>query len=233
MHTKVYREERERPTLVLVDQRRAMYFGSRVRTKSVAAAEIAALLAWHAVDGGDRVGGLVLEDDAESLVRPRRDPRNVVRLIGRIAQANRGLGYWTGIEHAGASEARLNHALDHLARLARNGFRLYLISDFAGFDTDSRRLIAKLSRHNALVGVRIFDPLEAELPPPGLYTVTDGAERVALDSRDEAARAAHRARFAAHGAELAAALRDNRAQLIEVATDTPTSPLLSERLVRE
>src|SRR5580765_590341 len=64
-HTKVYREERERPTLIVVDQSRAMFFGSRVRMKSVAAAECAALLAWHSVDAGDRVGGLVYDDATE------------------------------------------------------------------------------------------------------------------------------------------------------------------------
>ena len=234
VHTKVYREERERPTLILVDQRRQMYFGSRVRTKSVAAAEIAALLAWHAVDGGDRVGGVVLEDHAEALVRPRRDPRAVVRLIGRIARANRELAFSDRpSSDPMPAAARLNRALHHLSRLARNAHRLYVVSDFAGFDSESRQWIAKLARHNTLVGIRVFDPLEAELPPPDLYTVTDGAVRADLDTRSATARSAHRARFAARGAELANALRDNRAHLLEIATDAPTPPLLSARSIRE
>src|SRR5262249_16347728 len=156
--TKVYREERERPTLILVDQRRTMFFGSRVRTKSVAAAEIAALLAWHAVDGGDRVGGLVLEDGGEALVRPRRHPRAVVRLLGRIAQANHALASGSAQSGGTSSTTQLNRALAHLARLARNGHKIYLVSDFAGFDaaSDSRRQLAELARHNSLVGVRVF-----------------------------------------------------------------------------
>ena len=236
VHTKVYREERERPTLILVDQRHTMYFGSRARTKSVAAAEIAALLAWHTVDGGDRVGGLVLEDDGEALVRPRRDPRTVVRLLGRIAQANRALAYAESAAAAIATPAapakRLNRALDHLARLARNSYRLYLVSDFTGFDAESRQRITDLARHNTLVGVRIYDALEADLPPPDLYAITDGITRANLDARGALARRAHRARFAAFGEMVAAAHRDSRAQLLEIATDQPTAPLLSERLVR-
>jgi uncharacterized protein (DUF58 family) len=74
-HTKVYREERERPTLIVVDQSRAMFFGSRVRMKSVAAAECAALLAWHSVDAGDRVGGLVYDDVTEYAFKPFRSAR--------------------------------------------------------------------------------------------------------------------------------------------------------------
>ena len=55
-HTRVYTEERERPVLLVVDQRMSMFFGTRVNMKSVTAAHIAALAAWRVVDQGDRVG---------------------------------------------------------------------------------------------------------------------------------------------------------------------------------
>jgi hypothetical protein len=57
-HTKVFREERERLTLIVVDQSQSMFFGSRVRLKSVAAAEFAGLAAWRAIRQNDRVGGV-------------------------------------------------------------------------------------------------------------------------------------------------------------------------------
>ena len=59
-HTKVFREERERPTLIVVDQTQNMFFGSRLRLKSVAAAEVAARIAWQNLNAGDRVGGIVI-----------------------------------------------------------------------------------------------------------------------------------------------------------------------------
>ena len=58
--TKVFREERERPVIIAVDQSRNMYFGSQVAFKSVISAQAAAVFCWLAVDNGDRVGGLVL-----------------------------------------------------------------------------------------------------------------------------------------------------------------------------
>ena len=60
-HTKIFREERERPTLIVIDQTQSMFFGSNTRLKSVCAAEIAARIAWQTVENGDRVGGVVVE----------------------------------------------------------------------------------------------------------------------------------------------------------------------------
>ena len=68
--TKVFREERERPVIIAVDQSRNMYFGSQVAFKFVIAAQAAAVFCWLAIDNGDRVGGLVYSDRSSSLVRP-------------------------------------------------------------------------------------------------------------------------------------------------------------------
>ncbi|MBY0274525.1 DUF58 domain-containing protein, partial [Candidatus Binatia bacterium] len=62
VHTKLFHEERERPVLLLVDQRMHMRFGTRDAFKSVVAARAAATVAWAARDQGDRVGGLIVTD---------------------------------------------------------------------------------------------------------------------------------------------------------------------------
>ena len=62
-HTKLYREERERPVYIVVDQCQSMFFGSKKTFKSVTAARAAANLAWGTIDNGDRVGGLVFSDN--------------------------------------------------------------------------------------------------------------------------------------------------------------------------
>ncbi len=70
--------------------------------------------------------------------------------------------------------------LEHLVRIARNGHRIYLISDFHGFDAAHELLLKRIARHNSVVLIHISDPLEQELPPPDRYTVTDGVERSVL-----------------------------------------------------
>ncbi len=87
-HTKLFREERERPVLVAVDQRSSMFFGSSHCFKSVLAAQLASLLAWSALDGGDRVGGLVFNDAGHREIRPRRSRKTVLALLSQVAEYN-------------------------------------------------------------------------------------------------------------------------------------------------
>src|SRR5262249_8656441 len=88
---RVYSEEKDRPALVVVDQRINMFFGPRRAMKSVAAAETAALVAWRALAQGDRVGGLVFDDARIDEVRPQRSRAAVVRLLETIATRNAAL----------------------------------------------------------------------------------------------------------------------------------------------
>src|SRR5215510_7460259 len=90
-HARVFTEERERPVLLLVDQRLGMFFGSVKLMKSVAAAEAAALGAWRTVAVKDRVGGVVFNDTDIVEVRPQRTRSTVMRLLRAIADQNRAL----------------------------------------------------------------------------------------------------------------------------------------------
>ncbi|QDT02646.1 hypothetical protein K227x_10240 [Rubripirellula lacrimiformis] len=90
-HVRVYSGERERPVLMVVDQRTPMFFGSQRVMKSVAAAEVAALSAWRAQDGGDRVGGLVFNESGITEVRPQRGRSGVLRLLHQTVQLNHQL----------------------------------------------------------------------------------------------------------------------------------------------
>ena len=79
-HVRVYTEEKDRPVLLIVDQRSTMFFGSRHAMKSVAAAEVAALSAWRATSLGDRVGAVVFGDAEIVEVKPQaRDRRRNAR----------------------------------------------------------------------------------------------------------------------------------------------------------
>ena len=82
--TKVFREERERPIILAIDQTHNMYFGSQIAFKSVIAAQAAAVFCWLAIDNGDRVGGLVFSDSRSSLVRPKRSRRSAMHLLNQV-----------------------------------------------------------------------------------------------------------------------------------------------------
>ena len=80
-HTKIFREEQERPTLIVVDETKSMFFGSQIRFKSIAAAEISALIAWQALEANDRVGAIVVNDGHLSITKPRRSGVTVTHCL--------------------------------------------------------------------------------------------------------------------------------------------------------
>src|SRR5210317_2342592 len=77
-HVRVYTEERERPVLLVVDQRVSMFFGSQRAMKSAVAAEIAALAAWRVLSVGDRVGAILFNDSRTIEAKPSRNERKII-----------------------------------------------------------------------------------------------------------------------------------------------------------
>ena len=132
--TKVFREERERPVIIGVDQSHAMYFGSQVAFKSVVAAEAAAIICWTTVDNGDRVGGAVFADTSVDLVKPRRSKRSALRFLHVLAEYNQTLV--DSHARSAPAEGRLKSALQQMCRITRPGSNVYLISDFSDYGPD-------------------------------------------------------------------------------------------------
>lgn len=196
-HTKLFREERERPVIVVTDQRMQMFFGSSHCFKSVLAAHLASLLSWAALDAGDRVGGLVFNGQGHREVRPRRSRRTVLALLSEIAQYNQALPLEVRDHDQGFAAMLIN-----LRRIARPGSSIYLISDFDGADSeDARKHLFQLARHTQVTAIACRDPLEAQLPRAGRYAVTDGLARSELNTGDR--RLAQRHADAMHAREAA------------------------------
>src|SRR5215467_10385720 len=114
-HVRVFNEERDRQALLVVDQRLAMFFGSRLAMKSVTAAEAAAIAAWRVLGAGDRVGAIIFNDRDLVEVKPQRSRRIVLRLLDAIVAQNQALGVGRGITSA---PSMLNRALQAAQRLA-------------------------------------------------------------------------------------------------------------------
>ena len=173
-----YTEERDRPTLLLVDQRMSMYFGSRRSFKSVLAAELAAIGAWMALQAGGRVGGLVFGDRQIDYIRPLRSRARVEALCAAIVRHNHAL-------HATRSEDDAPGQLDRVLRqclgLAGHDSLVVIISDFAGVTEQTLQLLRQLSAHNDVLALQVFDPIALRLPDRGRVTVTQGELQVELE----------------------------------------------------
>lgn len=211
-YTKLFQEERERPVQLLVDLGRSMRFGTRSVFKSVLAARAAALLAWQAVTDGDRVGGGVWDGQALREAQPRARQHGALGLLHHIAEAG-------AID---PQSATLDGALPAFRRGLRPGGIAVVLSDFSGLDEEgddsTAAAIASLGQRNDVVLVHVFDALEAEAPAPGIYPVSDGNRTVTLDLRDDAARQAYVAPYAARRVGLEKLARHPRVHLLHLAT---------------
>ena len=174
---RVYSEERDRPTMLVVDQRINMFFGSRVSMKSVVAAEISALAAWRVFQQGDRIGAFVFNDSNTEEVRMHRSRANVLRILDRIAHQNHLL---RGDSPAQARPGRLNEVIEAIARICRHDALIIIASDFDGADQRTRDLLLNLSRSNDVVCCLTYDPLAVKLPAAEQLVVSNGELQVEL-----------------------------------------------------
>ncbi len=177
-YVRVYTEERDRPTLLLVDQRTSMFFGSQVYMKSVIAAEAAALIAHRVLDQGDRIGALVFGDDRIAEHRPQRSRVALNRVLNSIADAN-------GLLRADAPAVEplpLNKVLRAAVRIAKTNALVVVLSDFDGIDDKTEPLVGALARSNDLILVNVSDPLSGGLPEGFRMTVSDGELQAEIDT---------------------------------------------------
>jgi len=231
-HTKVFREERNRPVLIWLDTGSSMRFATRGAYKAVVAARLAALIAWSAVANGDQLGGLVFDESAHEELRPRLGRRAALRLLKLVAASPAGTGR-PGTRKPGKGEPAAGEpgpalaALERLARVARPGSLVFLLSDFATFDPPFERRLRQLGSHCDVQLVQLFDPVETELPPPGRYRIAMGKRMLTIDTTDEATRDRYRAAFDERRSALKALARLPGMRFIACATsDDPVLVLM-------
>ncbi|MEM9384405.1 MAG: DUF58 domain-containing protein [Pseudomonadota bacterium] len=212
-YTKLFREERERPVLLWVDLRRSMLFATRGAFKAVLAARLAAAVAWSALRQGDRVGGLVFCDNSHDEVRPSRGKGSVMRLIDTLGHHS---GWSADLDE---TPVDLEAAAARLRRVARPGSLVFLLSDFYGLTDMAVAHLQRTAAHCDVVQMQFYDPLERELPQPGLYRLQSGGESLTLDTADGSRRRAYQARFDTHCGEVEDLARRLAISSMRCATD--------------
>lgn len=182
---RVYAEERDRPVVLVLDQRQNMFFATRRAMKSVVAATAAALLGWAVRRGGDRVGALVFDDREQTFFTPHRGRSAWLRVLGWIARCNQALCADTPQL---PTPTMLDQVLERLLRTLAPGHLVVLLSDFDGAGPASHALIARLARRHALLALPVWDRGSRLWPERGRYIVSNGPLQLALDAGDMAER---------------------------------------------
>jgi len=185
-YTKLFREERERPVLVMVDLRANMHFATRGCFKSVNASRAAALLSWAAHHRGDRLGGLIFGETTHRELKPRLGRQAALRYVHELVNHPD----WDNRvrEPDSDDEAPLTQAMSSLRRVARPGSLVVILSDFLGFNRAAQSYLSSVARHNEVLAVFLNDPLERDLPPPGRYRLVSRDDELAIDTYAKGAR---------------------------------------------
>ncbi len=215
-HTKLFQAERERLTLIVADTAPALYFGTRVRFKSVQAARAGAVAAWLAQRQGDRVAAL-RGSRAEAPVPPAGGPRGVLKVLDALTR-------WYA--QAPADDAGLAVALEHAARLLRPGSRLVVLADPESAAQVPLSRWSGLALHHEVVVLLQADPLELA-PPHGMLSFLAQGRRLEMDLDSEAARMRWQQAFVAPLRQLMEALPGRRIQVHSLACDDDSDAWLA------
>ena len=222
-HTKLYQAERERLTLLVADTSPALYFGTRVRFKSVQAARAGAVAAWRAVADGDRVAAL-----RGSTLAPPVPAASGSRAALRVLDA---LARWYA--RPPDEDAGLALALDQARRLLRPGSRLLVLADPASVESIPATRWPALAAHHEVVVLLLTDPLEMAPPEallafaaPGRSGAAGAPARLELDLAAPGQRSRWRAEFADRLDATCAALAARGVRALPLSSDAPSDAWL-------
>ncbi len=223
-YTKLFREERERPVLIMVDLRASMHFATQGCFKSVNASRAAALLSWAAHHRGDRLGGLIFGDTTHRELKPKLGRQAALRFVHELV--NHPDWQTTERAHGDDGEQQLTQAMSALRRVARPGSLVVIISDFQGLSRTAQAHLSSVARHNEVLALFLNDPIERKLPPPGRYRIVAGDEELAIDTFVKAARRDYESAFEERSHALEAFCQRYGVHLLPLSTqDDPVAAL--------
>ena len=224
-HVRVFTEDREMAAWFVLDLSRSVDFGSGLKAKREISAGFVGVLARLLTRHGNRVGALVYGTDLEAVIPPRSGRRHVLHLLhamerradkAEAAPAQKGM-------------TRLADLLKSAATLMPRRSTVFVVSDFLS-EPGWERPLGQLVQRHEVIAVRLYDPLELELPDLGLVPLRDAetGEQLWVDTHD----AGFRKRFARLAAEREATLRAALAKAGVDALELSTSDDLVEAIVR-
>ena len=228
-HSKVFREERERPVLLWVDYRQPMFFGTQQHFKSVLAAKVSSLLAWSAAHHGDRLGGLIFSEDEHTELRPKRGKSASLHFIQQLAQHPAWQLEQRSYHDQNATEAAAS-SLGRLQRVSKPGSLIFLISDFRNMDDQAWSRLSQLNRNSDVVLISIHDPLEEQLPPAGIYKISNGDTELNLNTYNKQQRMQYQQRYQAQQEALRNRCRKLAMHFISISTQDDYLAVLQEGL---
>ena len=212
-HIKIYEEERELTMMLLVDVSGSRMFGSAERMKKNIITEIAAVLAFSATQNNDKVGCIFFSDKVEKFIPPKKGKSHILMIIRELI----------GFEPE-SQGTRISEAVRYLTNVNKKRCTAFILSDFMTAPRDKVALEDALkiagSKHD-IVGIRIYDKREAELPDVGILELQDAetGRKEWVDSSSRRVREHYAASWAERNEAIGELLRRNRIDTATISTE--------------
>ena len=212
-HIKVYEEERELTMMLLVDVSGSRMFGTADKLKKNVITEIGAVLAFSATENNDKVGCILFSDRIEKFIPPKKGRSHILMIIRELIEFVP--------QHGGTA---LSEPFRYLTNVLKKRCTAFVLSDFMEPEEDRKRFEDALkiaSGKHDIVGIRVYDRRDAELPDVGIMEVQDAetGRKMWIDTSLAALRDHYRGEWERLSRETASVLNRSRVDNVSVATD--------------
>ena len=208
-YVKVFEEERELTVMLLIDVSGSKDFGTVSQMKRDVTTEIAATLAFSAIQNNDKIGVIFFSDKIEKFIPPQKGRRHILYIIRELIDFR-----------PDDRQTDINQALKYLTNAIKKRCTAFLLSDFIDRG-NYRDALTIANRKHDIVAIQVYDRRETELPAVGLMKVRDaetGAERW-VDSSSKRVREAYRTWWDKRQAEMNAAFQKSRIDAVSIRTE--------------
>ncbi len=208
-YVKVFEEERELTVMLLIDVSNSLDFGTVHQMKKDMLTEIAATLAFSAIQNNDKIGVIFFSDRIEKFIPPKKGRKHILYIIRELLDFQ-----------PESKRTDIRMAVEYLTNVIKKRCTAFMLSDFID-DSDYRNALTIANRKHDIVAVQVYDRRLAELPDVGLMKVRDaetGHEQW-IDTSSRALRNAHHAWWKERQARLAETFTKSNVDSVSVRTD--------------
>lgn len=208
-YVKVFEEERELTVMLLIDVSGSKDFGTVSQMKRDVTTEIAATLAFSAIQNNDKIGVIFFSDKIEKFIPPQKGRRHILYIIRELIDFR-----------PDDRQTDINQALKYLTNAIKKRCTAFVLSDFIDRG-NYRDALTIANRKHDIVAIQVYDRRETELPAVGLMKVRDaetGQERW-IDSSSKRVREAYRTWWDKRQAEMNAAFQKSRIDAVSIRTE--------------
>lgn len=180
-YIKIYEEERELTVMLLIDLSASQMFGTRQRSQRDLATEIAATLAFSAMQNNDKIGVIFFSDRIEKYIPPQKGRKHILYIIREMLDF-----------HPQSNKTDVGMALEFLTRVMKRRCTAFVLSDFYTPDNFDKVLQIANRKHD-MVAIQVYDERAKELPDVGLMLVRDAetGHDMYIDTSSKKLRQAH------------------------------------------